>query len=139
VRAQSASERRFCTAAAHALLCALSTHTRARTQCDSQHTPHQSPCAACPLVRAPRPLFRLRLPRYACSLVCGHACIVLLLEQVLSYEDLFPSVEPGCLLAGTGPARVQRSWDLAASIVDQAHDGSKSHSGLMTGQVHKSM
>jgi hypothetical protein len=58
---------------------------------------------------------------------------------VLSYEDLFPSVEPGCLLAGTGPARVQRSWDLAASIVDQAHDGSKSHSGLMTGQVHKSM
>jgi hypothetical protein len=57
----------------------------------------------------------------------------------LSYEDLFPSVEPGCLLAGTGPARVQRSWDLAASIVDQAHDGSKSHSGLMTGQVHKSM
>jgi hypothetical protein len=51
-------------------------------------------------------------------------------SEVMSYEEQYPSVADGSLLAGGtlvgNCSKLQRSWDMAESIVKQAHDGSHS-------------
>jgi glutamate synthase domain-containing protein 2 len=33
-------------------------------------------------------------------------------NQALTLDEIFPRIEPGCLLKGTGPRKIQQLWDI---------------------------
>jgi hypothetical protein len=46
-------------------------------------------------------------------------------NEVRTLSEQFPMVEPGCLLAGTAPERLQNIWNDAGTGSVQKHSSSK--------------